>query len=64
MSSQLSDLQFFHLLCAFHKTPDEQVGNRDKSGDLVDQVDRDSCTWSYGNGELGCLRLIMSEFFF
>ncbi len=64
MLSQLSDLQFFHLLCASHETPNERDGNRDKPGDLVDQVDHDSCAWSHGDGEPACLRLIMSEFFF
>ncbi len=64
MSSQLSDLQFFHLLCASHETPDERVGNCDEPGDLVDQVDRDSCAWSHGDGEPAYLRLIMPEFFF
>ncbi len=64
MSLQLSDLQFFNLLCTFHETLDERVGNRDKPEDLVNQVDRDSCTWSYGDGKPACLRLIMPEFFF
>ncbi len=64
MLSQLSDLQFFHLLYTSHETSNERVGNRDELGDLVDQVNRDSCAWSHGDDEPACLRLIMSEFFF
>ena len=36
MLLQLSDLEFFHLLCAFYKIPNKQIGNYDKPGDLVD----------------------------
>ncbi len=39
MSSKISDLAFFHLLCTSYNTPDKQVVNRHKPGDLVDQVD-------------------------
>ncbi len=51
-------------MCTSHETPDERVRNRDKPGDLVDQVDRDSYAWSHRDGEPACLRLIMPEFFF
>ncbi len=64
MSSQPSDLAFFHLLCASHSTPDERVGNCHEPGDLVDQVDCTACIWSHSEDRPDRLRLIMPEFFF
>ncbi len=64
MSSQLSDLAFFHLLCASHSTPDERLGNRHEPGNLVDQVDRTACVWSHSEDGPDRLRLMMPEFFF
>ncbi len=64
MSSQLSDLAFFYLLCTSPSTPDEWVGNRHKPGDLVDQVDCTAYVWSHSEDGPKCLRLLMSEFFF
>ena len=64
MSSQLSDLIFFHLLYTSHDTPDERVGNRHESGNLIDQVDCTTYVWSYSKDRPDCLRLIMPKFFF
>ncbi len=61
MSSQLS---FFHLLCASHSTPDEQVENCHEPGDLVDQVDHTTCVWSHSEDGPNRLRLMMPVFFF
>ena len=64
MSSQKSDLAFFHLLCIFHNTPNKQVGNRHEPGDLVDQVEYNTCVWSDSKDGPASLRLIMAGFFF
>ncbi len=64
MSSQLSDLAFFHLLCASHSTPNEWVGNRHKPGDVIDQVDRTTCIWSHSQDGPDRLRFMIPEFFF
>lgn len=64
MLLQLSDLEFFHLLCTSHETFDERVGNHDKPGDLVNQVDCDSYVWSHKDDKLAYLHLIMPKFFF
>lgn len=61
MSRQLSDLAFFHLLCACHSTPDERVGDRYEPGDLVDQIDRHACVWSQCGNEIANLRLVIPE---
>ena len=64
MLLQQSDLAFFHLLCASYNNPDEQVGNRHKSKDLVNQVDHTICVWSYNKDGPNCQRLMRPEFFF
>lgn len=65
MSLQLSDIEFFYLLCTSHETLNEQVRKCNKPGNLVDQVDcSDSCAWSYRDGKPACLRLIIPEYFF
>ena len=64
MSSQISNLAFFPLLCTFYNTPYKQVRNCHKPGDLVNQVDCNACIWSDSEDGPTCLRLKMPEFFF
>ena len=47
MLDQLLDLAFFHLICAYHQTPDKRMGNRYKFGNLIHQIDRYYCIWSH-----------------
>ncbi len=64
MSSQLSDLAFFHLLFASHSTLDKRVGNHHEPGDLINQVDFSACVWSHSEEGPVRLRLMMLEIFF
>ena len=63
MSSQLSNLIFFHLLYAFYHTLDKQVGNCYKLGNLVDEVNNTICVWFYSKNGSNYLHLMMPEFF-
>ncbi len=63
MSSQLSDLAFFHFLCVFHNTLNKRVENCHIPGDLDNQVDCTAYVWSHNEDGPNCLCLIIPEFF-